>query len=343
MAEQWFRHKWLDAIYASELDPIARHVAEIFAGKARQDSVVWEPLSNLVMKTGRTRTTCVKARQSLIEGGWLTEVKAPTHKAAAHFLLVIPNVEGSSHWTPEDEGGVQPLDLRGLATGPQGSSEYTPRGLATGPSQSVVNPDQSISLSPEQLLVRDLLGLDDGDERLMKISSILQANNVRNPKVWLRRCHENGDLLDLLQAETTTSTAWGTETDDRMMPNPNYIEGTNEPEVNIEDWHRARMTALGLDYFAATDFYNEARRNLPHAKPRALWREALMNAERDVAENPRCDECHSRLDHGHYRSCSHHVQPGCDSCGHPAAGVYLAGLAACPECNHKRQMFKETA
>lgn len=343
MAEQWFRHKWLDAIYASELDPIARHVAEIFAGKARQDSIAWEPLSNLVMKTGRTKKTCIKARQTLVDGGWLTEIKASTHKAASHFLLVIPGTEGCSQYTPTADEGVEPVHPRGVATTPQRGTEYTPRGVATTPSQSVVNPDQSISLSPEQLLVKELLGLDEGDERLMKVPQLLADKSPDTPKPWLRGCHRNGDLLDLLEKAGTTSSAWGTDTDEQTMPNPHYIEGTNAAEVNIEDWHRARMRTLGLKRDEMDDFYAEARRNIPHGKPRVLWREALTNAEHDVKENPRCDECGSRLDQGHYGSCSQRERITCESCNSEASMTYHLGLRPCSACNHKRQILKETA
>lgn len=303
MAEQWFRHKWLDAIYASELDPIARHVAEIFAGKARQDSIAWEPLSNLVMKTGRTKKTCIKARQALVDGGWLTEVKAPTHKAASHFLLVIPGTEGCSQYTPTADEGVEPVHPRGVATTPQRGTEYTPRGVATTPSQSVVNPDQSISLSPEQLLVRDLLGLDDGDERLMKISSILTANNVRNPKVWLRSCHANGDLLDLLQAETTTSSGWGAKTeDDGLMQNPAIPEGWGPAvRIKVEDYYKPRILQLGYSEDETTAYLNRAIDVYPNGNEETVWREAFMTARTDVAF-----DCCGRQDGKHSPHCDEH-------------------------------------
>lgn len=302
MAEQWFRHKWLDAIYASELDPTTRHVAEIFAGKARQDSIAWEPLSNLVMKTGRTKKTCIKARQTLVDGGWLTEVKASTHKAAPHFLLVIPGTEGCSHYTPEADEGVEPVHPRGVATTPQRGTEYTPRGVATTPSQSVVNPDQSISLSPEQSLVKDLLGLDERDERLMKIPSILQDNNVRHAKVWLRSCHENGDLLDLLEKTGATSSGWGAEPDDDgTMPNPGYVDGWGTPErIKVEDYYKPRVLALGYSEQEADAYLHRATEIFPDGSERKCWHEAYMTALNDAA----CEDC-GRQDGKHSLICQH--------------------------------------
>lgn len=299
MAEQWFRHKWLDAIYASELDPIARHVAEIFAGKARQDSIAWEPLSNLVMKTGRTKKTCIKARQTLIDGGWLVEVKASTHKAASHFLLVIPSVEGCSQYTPQADEGVEPVHPRGVATTPQRGTEYTPRGVATTPSQSVVNPDQSI-LSPEQLLVRDLLGLDDGDERLMKVPQLLADKSPDTPKPWLRGCHKNGDLLDLLEKVGTTTSGWGTETeDDGTMSNPGYVEGWGQPErIKVQDYYRPKILQLGYTEDEATDYLKSAMQVYPSGKEETVWREAYMTARTDVAWI-----CCGRQDGKHLVSC----------------------------------------
>lgn len=305
MAEQWFRHKWLEAIYASDLDPTSRHVAEIFAGKARQDSIAWEPLSNLVRKTGRTKTTCSKARQNLIDYGWLTETKAATHKAAAHFVLVIPTAEGSSHWTPQDEEGVQPLDPRGLATGPQGSSEETPRGLVTRPSQSFVNPDQSIlSLTPEQVLVKDLLGLDDGDERLMKVPQLLEAKKPDSPKPWLRGCHKSGDLLDLLDTTTSPSSSrWGQASDDGLMDNPNYVEGFgNNSRIAPEDHYRPKMqSALGATDDEIRHAVHKSTEAHPGASQQRIWQDAYMTLEHDLI----CPAC-TRPAGKHYDNCIHH-------------------------------------
>ena len=338
----WWRQTWMEAVYGSDLKPLERLVAVVYADHARDRRQVWVTLPRLMERTGLSRDAANRALRGLRDKGWLLVMQEAKQHRATVYGLVIPE-SSSTPGVPLSSTGDVPLN-GSSSTSPDASStrddtSSTPR----VPNQSSYqNPHQS--LSPEQALVRDLLGLDERDERLMKVPQLLADKSPDTPKPWLRRCHENGDLLDLLENVGTTSSAWGTETtDNRMMPNPNYIEGTNEPEVDIEGWHRARMTDLGLDYFAATDFYNDALKNLPHAKPRALWREALINAERDVKENPRCDECRSRLEDGHYRSCSQRERIVCDECSTETGVAYQLGLTACRSCNHKRQLMKESA
>lgn len=342
MAELWWRHRWMEAVYGSELKPLEVFVASIYADHAHDKRTSWVTLARLMERTHLSRDAANRALRGLRDKGWLQVVQEAKQHRATVYGLVIPDSSStggvplsSTPDVPLTDSSSTPHDTS--STGDDTSS--TPR----VPNQVLIN-DSSISLSPEQVFVKDLLGLDERDEMLKKIPTILQDHNVRAPKPWLRTCHQNGELLDLLQQEVSTSTTWGIDAEDeRTMPNPNYIEGTNEPRVDIERWHRARMDALGLQRDEVDAFHAQARRNYPNGKPLVLWREALMNAQHDVKENPRCEECGSRLDHGHYRTCSQAERHHCESCNATVGAGYLAGVVACPECKHKHQILKETA
>lgn len=53
--------------------------------------------------------------------------------------------------------------------------------------------------------VASLLGWEARDERLDKLDDYLQANGVRNPRAWLTRLHQEGDLEAALAAHDDTS------------------------------------------------------------------------------------------------------------------------------------------
>lgn len=297
----WWRQTWMEAVYSSDLKPLERLVAVVYADHARDKRQVWVTLPRLMERTGLSRDAANRALRGLRDKGWLLVMQEAKQHRATIYGLVIP--ESSS--TPD-------VPLSSTADVPLKESSSTPPDTSSTrddtsstprvPNQSSYqNPHQS--LSPEQLLVKELLGLDDGDERLMKISSILTANNVRNPKVWLRSCHANGDLLDLLQAETTTSSAWGAKAeDDGYMNNPNIPEGWGPAvRIKVQDYYKPRILDLGYSEDEASAYLNRAIDVYPNGNEETVWREAFMTARTDVAF-----ECCGRQDGKHSPHCDEH-------------------------------------
>lgn len=297
----WWRQTWIEAVYGSDLKPLERLVAVVYADHARDRRQVWVTLPRLMERTGLSRDAANRALRGLRDKGWLLVIQEAKQHRATVYGLVIPE-SSSTPGVPLSSTGDVPL-TESSSTSPDASStrddtSSTPR----VPNQSSYqNPHQS--LSPEQALVRDLLGLDETDEMLTKISSILTANNVRNPKVWLRRCHENGDLLDLLQAEATTSGAWGAKAeDDGYMNTPGYVEGWGMPErVRIEDYYKPRILDLGYTEDQASAYLQRAVDVYPKGNEETVWREAFMTARTDVAFH-----CCGRQDGKHSPHCDEH-------------------------------------
>lgn len=213
--KRWWRHTWLEAVYASDLKPMPRFIAMIYAEHARDQRIAWASLDTLVTKTGLGRTQAKKWRGDLINGGWLVEIQKATHHRATHYVLSIPEDARGSGGRPSDTetGGreADPLmgargsdfEVRGSDSASQGVGEPTP-----------INPlDKSIhqsSSSPARTHLASLLGWGEEDERLDLTNDFLQANNVKAAKPWLNRCHENGDLERLYLAfiDEQTSDPW---------------------------------------------------------------------------------------------------------------------------------------
>lgn len=336
----WWRHEWIKAIYASDLKPLERLVACVYAEWARDKRQTFVTLDKLTAMSGLSRDAANRARDGLEKKGWLVALDRKPRKPV-DFLLVIPEHATS---TPD-----------GPASTPGGPVTSTPPDMTSTPPDTASTGDvlhQSSyqtshqSLSPEQALVRDLLDLDDGDERLMKISSILKDNNVRNAKVWLRRCHENGDLLDLLQSSTESkSNGWGTEPDDdKFMDNPHYVEAHgNAQRVRVEDFYRHKIGDLGFLHFEIEDMLKETQRNTSATTAKEVWEDVLQRAHRDVEDHPRCDECSVRIDEGHGQRCSQRKRHYCESCGAEVHMSHFSGLFPCPKCKRKHQPLQQTA
>lgn len=235
-SEKWWRSRWLEAIYDSDLTPSQRFIATIYADFANDGRMSWASISTIMHRTGYSRDTVIRARAALSEAGWIVQTtKASRHKAAT-YALVIPNVKGSDHQTPKDDLGVRQSDAsRDLGVRPsdyQGSDDRTTRGPTIRHNKSSTNP-LSI-LSRGQRAAQLYLRCPDDDERLMLISKILKDRDIRNPEGWIKRVAKRGDLEKLIDEQRSNSRS------------SNRPEGWGAPGPSPDEWPRG--TAWGKTF-----------------------------------------------------------------------------------------------
>lgn len=209
MTARWWRDHWLDAVRASDAKPLEVFVARSYADYARDGQAAWVTLDQLCRETKLSRDAARRAVKGLTDKHLLLMVEKARQHRCAVYALVIPNDPSSTAErpldTPSGTADVPLDDLRGTAerplSVPRGTSPRS-RGTSPVPNQLSIS---SPSLSPEQRQAADLLGLDARDERLALIPKILEENDVRSPRPWLRAAHQRGDLLDLLDAARNRS------------------------------------------------------------------------------------------------------------------------------------------
>lgn len=345
MADLWWRQRWMKAIFGSDLKPLERLVAAVYADHARDRRQTFVTLDRLMTCSGLSRDAANRARDGLETKGWLVALERKARRPV-DFLLVIPESAASTGdglvtSTPDgppDQIGSTPPDI-GSPSPDIGST----RGVLH---QSSYPSSHHSSSSPAQQVAASLLGIDEEDEVMDYLDDFLQAKNVGKAKAWLEATHAAGDLERIFYAyvKEQKTPSWGVESqpeDDGLMDNPDYIEGFgNERRVRVDDFHRRKIKALGFHRDEVDDFHREAIQNYPNGKALTIWREALINATRDVEENPRCRECGCRLDEGHHGTCSQRQPDLCDSCNAGTTKTYVMGLRPCDECGHQRRIDK---
>lgn len=279
MAELWWRTTWTEAIWSSDLKPLQRLVALVYAEHARDKRTAWVTLDRLIERSGLARSTAQRTRRELVELGWLIEVSKATQHKTAVFSLVIPEGVRVPSLGSLDDSRVPSPDARVPTVDARVPSPGT--NLSSYPR---TNP---ISLSREQQVVKDLLGEDATEERLMKVPNLMEQHNVRSPG-WFRTCHKSGDLLALLDASGTEASlapeGWGTTAragGDGLMANPNYIEGTNAPRIAPEDYYRPKLERLGLIHGVIEQYRIDAEQIYPNGSQEKVWTEAWMTALTD--------------------------------------------------------------
>lgn len=87
----WHRTRWLKAVWESNLAPLERLVAAVFADHAGSDRTAYVALDRLCQRSGLGRTSAQQHRRGLIQAGWLVEVRGATQHSAAHYELAIPD------------------------------------------------------------------------------------------------------------------------------------------------------------------------------------------------------------------------------------------------------------
>lgn len=186
----WWRVTWMEAVWSSELKPLERLVAAVYADHAKERRVAWVTLDRLCGRTGLSRDAANRAVQGLEGGGWLMSGERKPRRPVT-FWLVIPDGTRSTGDGPVASTPDGPRSDIGSTSPDIGS---TPDALH--PSSY---PSAYPSLSPAQQLVGHLLGINQEDERLTSVDKMLADNGAQKPAAWIRRCHENGDLATLLE------------------------------------------------------------------------------------------------------------------------------------------------
>lgn len=87
---RWPREDWVDAVWASEtLKPLQRLVAFSYARHAGDRTISWVSESQLQTDTGLSRDAARRARDGLVEAGWLVLESKARQQYAARYRLVI--------------------------------------------------------------------------------------------------------------------------------------------------------------------------------------------------------------------------------------------------------------
>jgi hypothetical protein len=105
---RWPRTAWLEAVYVSDLRPLERLTAAIYADHARDSDRAWVTLDRLVERSGMARTTAMRARDGLVDAGWLVAVSAPNRRKATVYALAVPHASSSAP-RPLSSSGATPL------------------------------------------------------------------------------------------------------------------------------------------------------------------------------------------------------------------------------------------
>ncbi len=198
----WWRHRWMEAVYASDVKPLEVLVASIYADHAGDGRTAWVTLDRLRERSKLSRDAAHRALKGLIAKGFLVVVvRAKQHRATVYGLVIPAHLSSP--------GDVPLTDSSSPPHGPLSQSSSTPDDTSSTPHDTsstggVPNPisypsSDPISLSREQELVADLLGLEPRDERLMSVQKMLDDNHVRNATAWLRTVARNDELFGLLE------------------------------------------------------------------------------------------------------------------------------------------------
>lgn len=126
MGKLWWRNRWMDAVYESDLRPLERLVCAVYADHARDGQrEAWVTLDRLCQRTGLSRDAANRARQGVREAGWLVvSERARQHRAAVEELTIPDDFRGTGD-VPLSGASGTPRDTSGT---PRDTSS-TPRGL----------------------------------------------------------------------------------------------------------------------------------------------------------------------------------------------------------------------
>ena len=303
MAELWWRQTWMEAVYASDLKPLEKFVACVYADHARDQRTVWVTLPRLVERSSLSRDAANRALRGLREKGWLLVVQEAKQHRATVYGLVIPDDSSTGH-VPLSSPRDVPL-THSSSTSPDTSSTRDDTSSTPGVPNQSSYPSTHHSSSSARGIAAKLLGIVEEDEVLDHLDDFLRAKNVGKAKPWLETTHANGDLERIFYAfvDEQKNPTWGVETeDDGFMNTPGYVEGWGMPErVRIEDYYKPRILDLGYTEDEASAYLQRAIDVYPKGNEETVWREAFMTARTDVAFH-----CCGRQDGKHSPTCDEH-------------------------------------
>lgn len=183
----------MKAVFSSNLKPLERLVAAVYADHARDRRQTFVTLDRLMTCSGLSRDAANRARDGLETKGWLVALERKPRKPV-DFLLVIPEDSASTSGGPVGTGD-------GLVTStPPDMTSTSPDIASTGDvlHQSSYQSSHHSSSSSARGIAAKLLGIEEEDETLDHLDDFLRAKNVGKAKPWLETTHANGDLRAVL-------------------------------------------------------------------------------------------------------------------------------------------------
>ena len=205
MAEPlWWRTRWMEAVWSSDLKPMERFVACVYFDHARDQHHAWVTAARLTERTGLSRDAALRARKGLVEAGWIVvREKARQHRADV-YELVIPDGASSTRGGPlpdlSSTGGVPLSDSRGTGDDTRGTGDVP--NLSTYPSP---HPSSRAVEIVFRAWPPEFDEDEDDDEREENrelhretitelLPGFLSENNVKAAIPWLETCAASGDL-----------------------------------------------------------------------------------------------------------------------------------------------------
>lgn len=209
----WWRTRWSDAVWSSDLKALEKLVAFAYADHARAERTAWVTLDRLCERTGLSRDAANRALRGVVAGGYLT-VFRKTIKRPTVYALSLP--EGSA--VQELESIRSTSDVPRPSTGdvPRPESGSTPDDSGStspdiGSTRGVPNPRSYPRNNPSPLsraatIVADALNLNRDDERLESFDKNLTSMGIKNPAAYVRQVLSNdgtGGLEELLTSASS--------------------------------------------------------------------------------------------------------------------------------------------
>lgn len=207
MAEPlWWRTTWMEAVWSSDLKPMQKLVAAVYADHAHDQRKAWVTLDRLMQRSRLGRSQATTWRRSLVEKGWLVELEPHRQHHAAVYLLAIPeNARVPENRHPGDQPECRETGTlsgsRVPESRPQSAGISAPECRETGTNPSTY-PSTHPSSSSARVIVERALAAEAGgedDEDLFSfvdeyLADYLRDNNVKAALPWLKACDEAGDL-----------------------------------------------------------------------------------------------------------------------------------------------------
>lgn len=216
MAEPlWWRTRWMEAVWSSDLKPMQKLVAAVYADHAHDQRKAWVTLERLMQRSRLGRSQATTWRRSLVEKGWLVELEPHRQHHAAVYLLAIPeNARVPENRHPGDQPECRETGTlsgsRVPESRPQSAGISAPECRETGTNPSTYpSSHPSSSSRAVEIVFRawppEFDEDEDDDEREENreihretiaefLPGFLSENNVKAALPWLKACDEAGDL-----------------------------------------------------------------------------------------------------------------------------------------------------
>lgn len=204
----WWRVRWLDAIWTSDLLPLEKLVAAVYADHARDSHSSWVTLDRLQQRASLSRDAANRALRGLVSKGWLMAVNPKPRQPVTYFLSFPDDCTSTPDGPVDSVTSTADGLIASTADGLAGVFTSTPGDPAstsddTTSTPGVLNQSTYPSTHPSSSSARAIVasalagpGEDEEDDRLVEqhLDGFLAANNVKAALPWLRACADSGDL-----------------------------------------------------------------------------------------------------------------------------------------------------